>query len=122
MGEFINCSFCLKSIELDNDEEFHKIINCSNDVCNNILCGDCHELELTYCKTCVVEDCVLELELLRLTNQIDSLKEVIDNHQIYFDTDSESESDLESEIELDSDSDTDSDDDFIFNRKTNKCE
>ena len=124
MGEFINCSFCLKSIELDDDEEFHKIIDCSNDVCNNILCGECHEeYELTYCKKCVTEDCVLELEFEKLTGQIEILKEVIENNHIYFDTDSES--DVESDIDLDDD---DSDSDFIFNReyvckcKNCKCE
>ena len=113
MSEFINCSFCLKSINLDDDAEYHMCINCSNDACNNILCGECQEMELTYCKTWVVEEMVLELDLIRLTNQIDNLKEVIENHQIYFDTDSES--DVESDIDLDDD---DSDSDFIFNRQT----
>ena len=118
MGEFINCSFCLKSINLDNDEEYHMCINCSNDACDNILCGECQEMELTYCKECVVDEMVLELDLLKLTNQIDNLKEVIENHQIYFDTDSES--DVESDIDLDDDDE--SDDDFIFKCKNCKCE
>ena len=113
MGEFINCSFCLKSINLDDDDEYCECINCSNDTCDNILCGDCQEMELTYCKNCVVDEMVLELDLLKLTNQIDNIKELIENHQIYFDTDSES--DVESDIDLDDD---DSDSDFIFNRQT----